>query len=131
MADSADAAAFTIAYLLRILHAPDQALAANLAYDAIQRALPAMEQVNFDADLVSLPWGLTHVAAVYELMLVRRVPGPAARARPVFCAGERRASDGRMGLDPSAAGSGAVKLHCCGGSGIQHLGRSLTCRPFA
>lgn len=41
-------------YLLRILHSPDPALSANLAYEAIQRALPAMQQVGFDPDLVSL-----------------------------------------------------------------------------
>lgn len=45
-------AAFTIAFLLRILHSEDQALAANLAYDAIQRALPAMQDVGFQSDLV-------------------------------------------------------------------------------
>ena len=44
--------AFTIAYLLRILHSPDPALAANLAFDAIQRALPALHDVGFDLDLV-------------------------------------------------------------------------------
>lgn len=44
--------AFTLAYLLRILHDPEPALAANLAFDAIQRALPAMQQAGFDPDLV-------------------------------------------------------------------------------
>ncbi|WVQ84706.1 hypothetical protein IAT38_006862 [Cryptococcus sp. DSM 104549] len=42
---------FTLAYLLRILHSPEPALEANLAYDAIQRALPAMEECGFDKDL--------------------------------------------------------------------------------
>ncbi|KAK8853169.1 hypothetical protein IAR55_003870 [Kwoniella newhampshirensis] len=42
---------FTLAYLLRILHSPEPALEANLAYDAIQRALPAMEESGFDKDL--------------------------------------------------------------------------------
>lgn len=44
--------AFTIAYLLRILHSPDPPLDANLAFDAIQRALPAMQDVGFDSELV-------------------------------------------------------------------------------
>ncbi|ORY33493.1 peptidase C65 Otubain-domain-containing protein [Naematelia encephala] len=43
--------AFTLAFLLRILRSSDPALSANLAYDAIQRALPAMKQANFDSDL--------------------------------------------------------------------------------
>ena len=47
--------AFTIAYLLRILHSEDPPLAANLAYDAIQRALPTMQEVGFQSDLVSAP----------------------------------------------------------------------------
>ncbi|GFZ48670.1 hypothetical protein JCM24511_06419 [Saitozyma sp. JCM 24511] len=42
---------FTLAYLLRILHDPEPALAANLAFDAIQRALPAMQEAGFDPDL--------------------------------------------------------------------------------
>lgn len=44
--------AFTIAYLLRILHDPDSALAANLAFDAIQRAMPSLESCGFDMELV-------------------------------------------------------------------------------
>lgn len=47
-------AAFTLAYLLRILHSPDPALTANLAFDALQRAVPSMQQVGFEPDLVSL-----------------------------------------------------------------------------
>ena len=46
--------AFTIAYLLRILHSVDPPLAANLAFDAIQRALPAMQEVGFDSELVGI-----------------------------------------------------------------------------
>ncbi|WVF73052.1 hypothetical protein IAT40_007870 [Kwoniella sp. CBS 6097] len=42
---------FTLAYLLRILHSPDPQLEANLAYDAIQRALPALQEAGFDKDL--------------------------------------------------------------------------------
>ncbi|WRT70281.1 uncharacterized protein IL334_007279 [Kwoniella shivajii] len=42
---------FTLAYLVRILHSPDPQLEANLAFDAIQRALPAMEQCGFDKEL--------------------------------------------------------------------------------
>ncbi|KAK4687930.1 hypothetical protein P7C73_g2199, partial [Tremellales sp. Uapishka_1] len=42
---------FTLAYLLRILHSSDPALAANLAFDSIQRALPAMEAAGFDPEL--------------------------------------------------------------------------------
>lgn len=45
--------AFTIAYLLRMLHDPDPPLAANLAFDAIQRSMPAMEASGFDMELVS------------------------------------------------------------------------------
>ena len=44
--------AFTIAYFLRILHSSDPPLEANLAYDAVQRALPAMQDVGFQSDLV-------------------------------------------------------------------------------
>lgn len=47
--------AITIAYLLRILHSPDPPLAANLAFEAIQRALPAMQEVGFDSELVRSP----------------------------------------------------------------------------
>lgn len=43
--------AFTLAYLLRILHSSDPPLYANLAFDAIQRALPAMQECNFDPEL--------------------------------------------------------------------------------
>jgi hypothetical protein len=46
--------AFTIAYLLRILHSRDPELEANLSYEAIQRALPAMQEVGFQEDLVSV-----------------------------------------------------------------------------
>ncbi|ORX40654.1 peptidase C65 Otubain-domain-containing protein [Kockovaella imperatae] len=42
---------FTIAYFLRILHSSEPQLQANLAFDAVQRALPAMQQVGFDPDL--------------------------------------------------------------------------------
>ncbi|OCF38362.1 ubiquitin thioesterase OTUB1 [Kwoniella heveanensis CBS 569] len=42
---------FTLAYLLRILHSPDPQLEANLAYDAIQGALPALQEAGFDKDL--------------------------------------------------------------------------------
>ncbi|WVN84978.1 uncharacterized protein L203_100115 [Cryptococcus depauperatus CBS 7841] len=42
---------FTLAFLLRILHSPDTELEANLAYDAIQHALPAMEQCGFQKDI--------------------------------------------------------------------------------
>ncbi|WWC71960.1 uncharacterized protein I206_105919 [Kwoniella pini CBS 10737] len=42
---------FTLAYLVRILHSSDPQLEANIAYEAIQRALPAMEEVNFQKDL--------------------------------------------------------------------------------
>ena len=45
--------AFTIAYFLRILHSSDPPLAANLAFEAIQRTLPVMQQVGFQEDLVS------------------------------------------------------------------------------
>lgn len=50
LADSS--AAFTIAYLLRILHSEDPALAANMAFEAIQRNTAVMASVGFDADLV-------------------------------------------------------------------------------
>ncbi|ODN77664.1 hypothetical protein L202_04815 [Cryptococcus amylolentus CBS 6039] len=43
--------AFTLAYLLRILYAPDPAVEANLAFDAVQRALPAMEACGFQRDI--------------------------------------------------------------------------------
>ena len=46
--------AFTIAYFLRILHSSDPPLEANLAFEAIQRTLPVMQQVGFQEDLVSL-----------------------------------------------------------------------------
>ncbi|OXG14006.1 ubiquitin thioesterase OTUB1 [Cryptococcus neoformans Tu401-1] len=42
---------FILAYLLRILHSPEPDVEANLAYDAIQRALPAMEQCGFQKDI--------------------------------------------------------------------------------
>ncbi|KAL0245703.1 hypothetical protein I308_104838 [Cryptococcus tetragattii IND107] len=42
---------FTLAYLLRILHSPEPDVEANLAYDAIQRALPPMEQCGFQKDI--------------------------------------------------------------------------------
>ncbi|WVW86104.1 hypothetical protein I302_108143 [Kwoniella bestiolae CBS 10118] len=42
---------FTLAYLVRILHSTDSQLEANLAYESIQRALPAMEQCGFDKEL--------------------------------------------------------------------------------
>lgn len=50
--------AFTIAYLLRILHSKDPELEANLSYEAIQRALPAMQEVGFQEDLVSVAQSL-------------------------------------------------------------------------
>ncbi|WWD03518.1 hypothetical protein V865_001570 [Kwoniella europaea PYCC6329] len=42
---------FTLAYLVRVLHSNDSQLEANLAYENIQRALPAMEHCGFDKDL--------------------------------------------------------------------------------
>ncbi|WWC64642.1 uncharacterized protein I303_107253 [Kwoniella dejecticola CBS 10117] len=42
---------FTLAYLVRMLHSSDSQLEANMVFEAIQRALPAMEQVNFQKDL--------------------------------------------------------------------------------
>lgn len=45
-------AAFTIAYLLHILHSEDAALAANMAFEAIQRNTAVMASVGFDSDLV-------------------------------------------------------------------------------
>ncbi|WVR07738.1 hypothetical protein IAU60_004781 [Kwoniella sp. DSM 27419] len=42
---------FTLAYLLRILHATDPQVQANLAFDGVQRALPAMEAAGFDKEL--------------------------------------------------------------------------------
>ena len=50
--------AFTIAYLLRILHSENPALEANFAFEAIQRALPAMQEVGFDNELVSITAGM-------------------------------------------------------------------------
>lgn len=63
--------AFTMAYLLRVLHSPDPALSANLAYEAIQRALPAMQQVGFDPDLVrpSYTRRITMLIEQYEMFL--------------------------------------------------------------
>ena len=53
MSDRELISAFALAYLLRILHSQDPELTANLSFDGIQRALPAMKEVGFDADLVS------------------------------------------------------------------------------
>lgn len=44
---------FTLAYLLRILHSPNPPLSANLAFSNIQAAMPLLQQVNFDMELVN------------------------------------------------------------------------------
>lgn len=45
--------AFTLAYLLRILYAPNPSADASVALHTIQANIPIMERVGFQADLVS------------------------------------------------------------------------------
>ncbi len=48
----ANASAFALAYLLRILHSEHTQLAANLAFSNLQAAMPLLQQANFDMELV-------------------------------------------------------------------------------
>lgn len=50
---TADRVAFTIAYLLRILHDPNPAQAAEGALEKIKQSMPAMKACGFDMELVS------------------------------------------------------------------------------
>jgi ubiquitin thioesterase protein OTUB1 len=46
-------AAFTIAYLLRILHDPNSSSAGQQALQSIEKAMPSMKSCGFDMELVS------------------------------------------------------------------------------